>query len=92
MNAEWMMRFTFLLNKEHAIFHESYVPPKPIKPVEPVIDPHAAKFAKYSAATFANLPIPNRTGMKKQAVVSGAIAREKKPSKIQRVEAQLAAM
>ena len=82
VNVEWMIRFTFLLNKEHFIFHEGYKPVQQKKVVEAAVDPHAVKFEKYNAEAFANVPVPDRNQMKKKCVVSGMIAREKKPTKL----------
>ena len=61
VNIEWMVRFTFLLNKDHFIFHEGYKPAKKEKVVEAAVDPHASKFEKYNAEAFANVPVPDRS-------------------------------
>ena len=89
-NIDWIIRFTYLLNKEHFIFAEGYQPPKnkEIKSARGL--DKDSKFSKYKPETFANIPLPNRGTAKARPMVSGYIARTKKPTALQVAQEQLA--
>ena len=70
------------------MFQESFVPPKKEKKCDEEMKEDPA-FAKYTADQFANLPQPSKTQMKRKAIVTGAIAREKKLTKNQQLQMEV---